>query len=128
MELKRPGYSYAIDTVNAFYEQYGEDIDLWFITGSDAIEAVSSWYRAEELFTRCRFVDAVRAGTSPHNPDKIPEAFKDRIIVSYDAVPPISSSDIRQRIKNGETISELVPPSVAEYIYVHNLYTLTPNP
>lgn len=122
VEIERPGYSYALDTVNYFYEIYGDDIDLYFITGADAISEIATWYRADELMAKCRFIAAARPGYSFEKDDPTVKKYSDRIRIFAETALAISSSEIRCRVAAKEDISKLTPPSVAAYIKKHQLY------
>jgi len=84
--LKRPGTSYAIDTVRAVHELY-PDAELYFIIGEDSVEGLPRWKNWEMLKTLAHFVSYPRT--------------------------PESSTEIRRRLSAGESVSTLVPPSVS---------------
>lgn len=100
IEYKMSGKSYTINTIKKLYE-VNLDIEgkIKFIIGTDAYNNLDSWHKSEELRELLDFVVIDRAKID------------------------ISSSDIRQRIKNGQSIRYLVPDKVREYIYEHRLYT-----
>src|ERR1700742_1415335 len=50
VDIDRPGPTYTIDTLHDLHERFGPDVELFFITGADALEAIIGWHRAEELF------------------------------------------------------------------------------
>lgn len=122
MEIDREGYSYALDTVNAFYELYGTDIHLFFITGADAISEIMSWYKAEELLGKCEFIAASRPGYTLVPDKTIPPALQKRIHRFHETALEISSSEIRSRISQGESVSAMIPYEVETYIRDHHLY------
>ncbi|MBQ1252164.1 MAG: nicotinate-nucleotide adenylyltransferase [Firmicutes bacterium] len=123
MEIDRKGYSYALDTVNEFYRIYGDDIDLYFITGADAIAEIATWYRADELMKKCSFIAATRPGYHIDEAYRaVAEKFEDRLFLFRETAHEESSSDIRQRIERGKDISAMLPDAVARYINEHQLY------
>lgn len=98
IEYKRKGKSYTYLTILELYEKYDIDGKINFIIGKDAIEKFDTWYEADKLKKLIDFV-------------------------TFDRVPQdISSSQIREKIKNGESITDLVTQEVGEYIERHNLY------
>lgn len=121
MEIRREGYSYALDTVEEFYRIYGDNIDLYFITGTDAAAEIAGWHKADELMAKCRFIAAARPGYG--NGTEFPAKYKDRIIPFTETALEISSSAIREKLRKGQDIAAEVPASVAEYIKTHHLYT-----
>lgn len=123
MEIQRKGYSYALDTINEFYALYGSDIDLYFITGADAIAEIATWHRADELMEKCSFIAAARPGYQIDNVYRpVAEKFKHRIFLFRETASMESSSEIRQRIAMGEEVSTMLPPAVEDYIREHRLY------
>lgn len=120
LEIDRKGYSYALDTVNEFLDIYGEMTDLWFITGTDAIAEITSWYRFPELLNKCRFIAASRPGYSENS--AVLSDYHDRIVLFEETSLEISSTEIRRRIAAGESVSGMLPSSVLKYILEHKLY------
>lgn len=98
IEYKRKGKSYTYLTVQELYKKYNIDGKIYFIIGKDAIEKFDTWYEAAKLKNLIEFVLFDRAQED------------------------ISSSQIRQRIKMGEPIDDLVTQEVGDYIERHNLY------
>lgn len=123
MEIDREGYSYALDTVNEFYRIYGDDIDLYFITGADAIAEIATWHKADELMKKCSFIAATRPGYHIEDTyQTIAKNFENRIFLFRETAHKESSSDIRERIKEQKDVSDMLPRSVAAYIREHELY------
>lgn len=122
MEIDRKGYSYALDTVNEFYRIYGEDTNLYFITGADAIAEIATWYRADELMQKCRFIASARPGYLFDEEHAIAEAYKSRIVLFPETNIAISSSDIRKRIGKGKSVTSMLPEEVERYIKEQHLY------
>ncbi len=122
IEVDREGYSYAIDTIRSFAEQYGPDTEIFFITGADAILEIAGWYQADELFQLASFIAATRPGFDLQGLNRLPEAWRQRIH-SFD-VPAlaISSTDIRRRVAQGVSIRYLLPETVENYIIKEGLY------
>ncbi len=78
-----------------------------------------SWKCVDELINICNFVGINRPGYDLSKADK---QILDKINMINITEVNISSSEIRQRVKNGTTIKYLVPASVEEYIYSNGLY------
>src|SRR5215210_2159907 len=64
-DLDRPGPTYTVDTLRDLRTQYGEQVELFFITGSDALAQILSWRSADELFSLAHFVGVTRPGYEP---------------------------------------------------------------
>ncbi len=125
LEVDRPGPSYTIDTIRALTRLYPE-AQIYFITGADALLEILTWKDFEVLLTICRFVAATRPGyrfselLSKLN--QLPGSLKQNILCMEVPALAISSTDIRQRIREGRPIKYLLPESVEEYVFKNNLY------
>ena len=125
MEIKREGLSYTIDTIKEFVKEYGEQVEFYFILGADAIADLEKWEKFEDLLKLCFFVAATRPGFM----DKVLEAKKrfgnlgeNKIIWLDTPELNISSTDIRERVKQNLPIKYIVPDVVENYIYKEGLY------
>lgn len=119
-EIEKPSPSYAIQTIQHFLERYGQKTRIYFILGSDSIMEILSWYRGEELLELCRFAVVVRPGF--HGADLraqlkgyLKEKEKNVTIIEA-PVMAVSSTEIRERIRNGQSIRYLAPEPVRRYI------------
>ncbi len=119
VEMDRPGPTYTIDTLRELRGGYGEDVELFFITGTDALAAILGWQSAEELFGLAHFVGVSRPGFEPVDVAAFPSGG-----VSVVEVPAlaISSTDCRERVSRGHPVRYLVPDGVVEYIGKRGLY------
>jgi nicotinate-nucleotide adenylyltransferase len=125
IEIDRPGASYAVDTVKQVFKELGDPLDLYFITGADAVLEISTWRDVPELFSRCTFVAATRPGFDLRELPaglSLPRDVKDKIRFLEVPMLAISSTDIRQRVQAGKPVRYLLPESVEEYIEQHQLY------
>jgi nicotinate-nucleotide adenylyltransferase len=121
-EIEREGPTYAVDTLRALREEYGEDTELFFITGADAMLEIFHWKDPEEVLALAHFIAATRPGYDiarfeAEAPTRHPN-------VSVMTVPAlaISSTDIRSRVQDGRPIRYLVPEGVKTYIDKAGLY------
>jgi nicotinate-nucleotide adenylyltransferase len=113
-ELDRGGISYTIDTLLAFGAR--EDAPVYCIIGADLAPHIGEWHRPLELARLARFIAAGRDGMAPEAPPPFH--------LEYFACPPInvSSSMIRERIAQGQSVRSLVPEAVYELIRENNYY------
>ncbi|MEU3170072.1 nicotinate-nucleotide adenylyltransferase [Streptosporangium sp. NPDC006930] len=118
VDIDRPGPTFTIDTLREISAAWGPDVDLYFITGADALAQILSWRDVDELFTIAHFVGATRPGHILHDPG-LPDGK-----VSLVEIPAlaISSSECRQRVASGEPIWYLVPDGIVQYINKRGLY------
>lgn len=125
IEVERQGLSYTVDTVRALLEQLGQNTEIYFITGADAIAELPTWERIEDLLHICHFVGATRPGIIS-SLDQVIRHFgpQGRRKIHRLATPEleISSTDIRERIRQNRSIRYIVPESVEQYILKEGLY------
>lgn len=122
MEIERKGLSYAIDTVREFIKLY-PGADIYFITGADAIAEILSWKDGREILKLCKFIAVTRPG---YDIEKVKEKLRsvdNNVEFLRITEINISSTEIRRRVKEGKPIKYLVPETVENYIYKHNLYS-----
>ena len=125
MEIRREGKTYTVDTIGEIRKQ-NPDIKLYFIMGADEIMSLESWRQPEVLLKMCSFAAVTRPGYS----NEAVKAQAERLMHKYGCdirfieIPSldISSSELRQRIKDSRSIKYLLPKETEEYIYSHNLY------
>jgi nicotinate-nucleotide adenylyltransferase len=124
IELDRPGRSYTIETVKELKQIYGNDSEIRWIVGADAILEMLSWKSIDELLEICHFVGINRPGYDPgHASEKVLKKIQRIDVTNVD----ISSSEIRQRVYLGKSIKYLVTLSVEDYIYKNGLYNHVKN-
>jgi nicotinate-nucleotide adenylyltransferase len=126
VETDRPGISYTVDTMTMLRKQFDPVDDLYFLMGEDALSGVSMWKEPSRLITLCRLAVFTRRGFNPPDfgdIDRIVPGIKKRTVFIDMEPVDISSTDIRQRIRKGLSISGFVPERVEEYIRRHSLYT-----
>ncbi|KHL11779.1 UNVERIFIED_CONTAM: nicotinate-nucleotide adenylyltransferase [Mumia flava] len=121
VDIDRSGPTYTIDTLRDLREAYGGDVDLFFITGADALEQILTWRDHSELFELAEFVGCTRPG---HDIDTrtLTELPQDRVTIVEIPALAISSTDCRTRVARGEPVWYLVPDGVVQYIAKHRLY------
>jgi len=128
LEIDRQGYSYTIDTVQYYLKKYPEK-RLHLIVGADCIHSLHTWKDARLLVQLCSFIAVVRPGYELKQGiicnSWLPTDFWNKLkIVNIPGVD-ISSSMIRERIKQGKTVKYLLPDAVEKYIMRHRLYRNT---
>jgi len=127
-ELKKPAPSYTIETIRHFRGLFGEQTELYWLAGADALRDLARWYKAERIMDECNVAVMHRAGS------KMPDfAAFEAVWGSWraeklrrNAVPTplvdVSSSRIRRAVAAGRDITGMVHPAVAEYIQRRGLY------
>ncbi|MFC2646969.1 MAG: nicotinate-nucleotide adenylyltransferase [Coriobacteriaceae bacterium] len=123
-EIDRAGITYTSDTLRLLRDYYPDNVEIYFITGADAIADIVTWNHSEDLAKLATFVGATRPG---YNLDRASRAIDDSGIdfnVIYLEIPAlaISSSYLRSRVAKGQSLRYLTPDSVTGYIHKHQLY------
>ena len=114
LELVRGGISYSVETVNKFRARFA-GAKFYFIVGADFLKEFSSWKDIRILSKICKFAVARRPGFAFKRLPRNMQAIK---VAPLD----ISSTDIRKRLKNKQSIRYLVPEEVRRYILKKRLY------
>ncbi|MFO1511595.1 MAG: nicotinate-nucleotide adenylyltransferase [Verrucomicrobiota bacterium] len=115
-EINRGGVSFAIDTVRDYARRFPQG-ELFYLIGADHVANLPKWREAGELADLAEFVVIPRPGdaTVP-----IPPPFHGRALRGF--AFGVSASQIRARVKAGQTIEHLVPSAVAEAVRNNQLY------
>ncbi|NLF80527.1 MAG: nicotinate-nucleotide adenylyltransferase [Clostridia bacterium] len=121
-EVRRAGYSYSVDTVSALLAEYGTDTDFTFIVGTDAALELPTWHEAERLLALVDFVVAARPGFAESALQQLPSPWQRKMTLLRMPLLEISSTDIRNRVREGRPIKYLLPEAVENYIYAEGLY------
>lgn len=122
-EIDRPGVTYSADTLEELTSRF-LGAEFFFIMGGDSAATLVHWRRAEELAALCHIVVVQRPGQSMQ---LVREALENSPIdfsVRYVDVPQIdvSSTLIRERVKRGDTVQDILPRAVADFIEKQGLY------
>ncbi len=125
IELKREGKSYTVLTLR---ELARKDRELFLLCGTDMILTLDSWYCPEEIFKLCTPVCIRR-----ENDSKIGRKLEAKLtlyrekygvdipIIDVPAID-ISSSEVREKIRRGESVSGLVSLAAEEFIRAEGMY------
>lgn len=123
-EYYKDGLSYTVETLKALNDLYPET-EFYFIMGEDSLYDFPKWYHPEEIAKLATLVVACREEQTDEFEEllcKRREEFGNSFPVLHMNWIPISSTDIRENIKNDKDIISLVPQKVADYIFKNHLY------
>jgi nicotinate-nucleotide adenylyltransferase len=118
IDIDRGGPTYTIDTLRDLRAERGDEAELFFITGADALAQIMSWQDVNELFKLAHFVGVTRPGHRLTG-DGLPE---DKVSLVEVPALAISSTNCRQRVARGAPIWYLVPDGIVQYIAKRRLY------
>jgi len=125
-EIDRGGVSYTVDTLEWLWLNIAADTTLRLLIGTDQLRIFHKWRAAEQIIHLAEPVVMVRP------PDTVDGVLAE-LPAGYDAevwrarlieVPrmDVSSTAIRQAVRDGKSVASMVPPAVAEYIQRNGLY------
>ena len=115
IEFVLPRPSYTIDTLRALEQERGDDMEFSVIMGGDLADQLPRWKEWQTLLQRYPIYMYPREGvTSTPYPE----------ITILEGAPelPFSSTDVRELLKRGESIDDMVPAAVAKYIADNGLW------
>lgn len=121
VDIERPGATYTVDTLRDIRALRGADVDLFFITGADALSKILTWKGVDELFGLAQFVGVSRPGVELGESD-IAHLPGDRVTLLEVPALSISSTACRERVATGLPIWYLVPDGIVQYIAKRGLY------
>ena len=118
VELRRGGVSYTIDSVRHFKAVFPHD-QLFWIIGGDQLPKMGMWKEIDVLAGMIEFIFLERPGhPAKHTPD-IPGLHLHRC---DGHLIEISSSELRQRVREGLSLHYFCPQKVIAHIEQHRLY------
>ncbi|MCM1339847.1 MAG: nicotinate-nucleotide adenylyltransferase [Muribaculaceae bacterium] len=122
IEYQRGGKSYTYLTICELRKIYNINERILFIIGTDAFEKIESWYEFDKLKDLVKFIVFVREDNFDITRY---DYLKERgVVFEFQPLPytDISSTELRQRIKDKKDISSFVTKNVEEYIRKNGLY------
>jgi nicotinate-nucleotide adenylyltransferase len=116
IEFSMPRPSYTVDTLRELKKQYPDD-EFCLILGADNLDSFHQWKDYEEI------LQGYKIYVYPRNNKHVEKKIEHPNIIYVDApLLPFSSSDIRNRLKEGKSVSKFVTVSVENYIKENRLY------
>lgn len=125
LELQRTGLSYTVDTISLLKESLEPEDEIFFIMGWDSLLELPDWKEPGRLIKLCRLAVFNRPNVPKSDLAKIEKLIPGLSLrVNMLDIAPlyISSTDIRDRVKQGLSIRGMVPDRVEQYILKNKLY------
>lgn len=123
-EIDRSGVIYTVDTL-ANLAKSMPGCRFTYLIGADTLRALGTWRRIEDVIARCGFLVMMRPGEQEAQIRQLAQAWTARgAKIGFLAARKmdISSTDVRARVAQGQSVAHLVPPKVAAYIRGNALY------
>lgn len=124
IEIKRDKISYTIDTLVELKTIYPFD-DLHLVCGSDMFLSLLNWRKPDEILKRASVFAFIRDNESIEIMNEQKQAIKNKgvkVEICEIKVPPYSSTQIREAIKEEKPFDKFVSKEIFEYILENNLY------
>ena len=140
-ELVRKGPSFTIDTITEFKTEFDPQTQFFLLMGSDAFLDMSMWERKDQIFKTVQIIIMLRGRweniqaivsfideniskgyTFNEQNNTFSHKKKQNIIICNGPRIDISSTMIRERVKNNDVITDLVPANVEKIIRTKELY------
>jgi len=141
-EIIRGGKSYTIDTVNSISDEY-KNYRLYLIIGFDNLTSILKWKNFPQILEKCNIIVSRRRTLDQGNykmldnlnnidneltncisPDLV--RFHDesygKIHIEATSILNISSSEVRQKLEQNQTVSDLMPPKLNKWLLEHKVY------
>lgn len=122
-EVDKEDYSYSLHTLEHFNKTNPDD-EIFFIIGEDSLRDILKWYKPQEILKLCTLLVFPRTSY-----ESLKELIKETKLKLDGNILPInapiigfSSTMIRERIRKGKSIKNMVPDNVADYIHQNRLY------
>ena len=135
-EIERGGVSYTIDTLNSYV---GDDTQLFLIVGMDQFLKFDQWKDFAKILEMADLIVTSRPGMDlPYSLDEWPMAVRG-LVADFDSKQALlksgrtvyfyqledveaSGTEIRKKIRFGQSVYTLIPPGVEEYIREQKLF------
>ncbi len=141
-EVQREQPSYTVDTLTSLRDELGAEQSLWLLLGADAFLGLAGWHHWQRLFELANIAVVTRPGARLLQPDAMQDPLKSEVlqrqVADHSAAGPagsvwfqqmtplgISATAIRTILNQQGSVRYLLPDTVLDYIYEHQLYTHT---
>lgn len=125
MEVEREGATYTCETLKELRLRYPFR-EYYFIIGADNLFSIENWRKPDEIMGNCILVAAHRGERTKEEiwekADELKRKFQADIRLLPSRKLELSSTEIRNRIKEGKSVRYMVPDEVISYINSNRLY------
>ena len=124
VDVDRLGPCYTADTLVLLQRKWGPETEFYFTIGADSLLEMCTWYRPERIIELAHLAVAARSG-HPFQLNRLEESMPGiSQCVKEIRVPllDISSTDLRRRLREGQSIKYYLPEDIEAYVVEHKLY------
>jgi len=117
LEIKRPGPSYMVETLEKLQEKNPDDC-LRLVVGADNVDGFFQWEQPLKILSLAKILVLGRQGSTM----VVPAEHRDSFLMYPDFDMRMSSSEIRVMLTEEGSAGDFIPPAVAKYIQTNDLY------
>ena len=136
-ELRRPGPSYSVETLEQLRAELGADVSISWVMGTDAFNGLEQWYRWQDVLELAHIIVIDRPGEALARTEALVTLLEryqveDTAVLQREthgrivrvSLPPypISATEVREAIEKQQPLDGFLPASVVNYITMHKLY------
>ncbi|MBF6612811.1 MAG: nicotinate-nucleotide adenylyltransferase [Chloroflexi bacterium] len=124
VDVDRPSPSYTVETLRQLRTEWGEQLKMWFIVGSDSLRTFAGWHDPEGILAQARLAVVKRPGVIVDFSAQVTAVPQLATSVDWVEAPliDISATNLRRRVAERRSIRYRVPDSVRDYIEANGLY------
>jgi len=140
IELEAPDRPFTFETIERLRVAFGATATLFFVMGADSFEEINTWREPARVLSSANIIVVTRPGhelSSSHlsapfrstvtdlrggGEPRVRNSNENHIYLTAWVNSAVSSTEIRQRVREGQSIEHLVPPRVADYIQKYEVY------
>ncbi len=125
IEIKRKGKSFTSDTLKELKNIYEDDTEFFLIVGADMFLTLDKWHDFEYIMKNAVILASLRDDVSISDMQIAYEKYKKygcKARFYENTIEDISSTQVRQMIKNGENTEDFLDRQVIKYIEDNKLY------
>jgi nicotinate-nucleotide adenylyltransferase len=124
VDMDRPGPHYTADMLHLLKDEWGPGTALFFIEGADSLADILDWYQPRRIVELAEIAVVDRPGAQL-DMDRLEQhlpGITARLHRVHMPLLDISSTDLRERVRQGRPIDYLLPREVRDYILEYELY------
>ena len=124
IEMRRGGKSYTADTVDELMLMY-PGAEICVIVGKDMLDTIESWHEPERMIKNAVLIGADRPNVAADLEDSAQRLRRElgaKVLLTTVGGPDISSTMIRDAVRDAKPVYHLTPQSVWSYVYENGLY------
>lgn len=125
IEIKREGNTYTFETLEELHQLY-PNAELFFLVGADCLFTIERWYQPQRIFDNCTLLAANRNDVPQkellEKKQFLENRFHAKVVLLDVPQIDISSTKVRDNVKQGKSIRYMVTNQVHDYILQNNYY------